>query len=55
VRRAQPLLALDPDFIEEDVAAVAEELLVVQVAKPGGRFSSAWSPAWSAPPRAAGP
>jgi hypothetical protein len=27
---AQPLLALDPDFGKEDVAAVAEELLVVQ-------------------------
>jgi hypothetical protein len=30
VRRSQPLLALDPDFIEQDVTAVAEELLVVQ-------------------------
>jgi hypothetical protein len=28
--RAQPLLALDADFGEQDVAAVAEELLVVQ-------------------------
>jgi len=28
-RRAQLLLALDPDFREEDVAAVAEKLLVV--------------------------
>jgi hypothetical protein len=27
---AQPLLALDPDLGKEDVAAVAEELLVVQ-------------------------
>lgn len=35
VRRAQPLLALDPNLIEKDVAAVAEELLVVQVVKPG--------------------
>jgi hypothetical protein len=30
--RAQPLLPLDPDFGKEDVAAVAEELLVVQCA-----------------------
>ncbi len=30
VRRAQPLLPFDPYFIEQDVAAVAEELLVVQ-------------------------
>lgn len=30
VRGAQLLLALDPDLIEQDVAAVAEELLVVQ-------------------------
>jgi hypothetical protein len=29
-RRPQPLLAFDPDFREKDVAAVAEELLVVQ-------------------------
>jgi hypothetical protein len=60
VRRAQPLLALDPDLIEEDVAAVAEELLVVQVVKPGVKAgakisSSSSRPAWSAPPRAAAP
>jgi hypothetical protein len=30
MRRAQPLLSLDPDFVEKDMAAVAEELLVVQ-------------------------
>jgi hypothetical protein len=30
VRIAQPLLALDPDFREQDVAAVAKKLLVVQ-------------------------
>jgi hypothetical protein len=29
--RPQPLLALDPDLGKEDVAAVAEELLVVQL------------------------
>ena len=29
-RRPQPLLPLDPDLGKEDVAAVAEELLVVQ-------------------------
>ena len=33
VRRAQPLLALDAYFIEQDMAAVAEELLVVQWAE----------------------
>src|SRR6185295_13514385 len=32
MRRPQPLLAFDPDFGEKDVAAVAEELLVVQLA-----------------------
>jgi len=32
-RGAQPLLALDPDLIEQDVAAVAEELLVVQAVR----------------------
>ena len=32
MRRAQPLLSLDPDLGEKDVAAVAEELLVVQLA-----------------------
>jgi hypothetical protein len=31
-RRPQPLLPLDPDLGKEDVAAVAEELLVVQFA-----------------------
>jgi len=36
MRIAQPLLALDPDFIEQDVAAVAEELLVVQFALAAG-------------------
>ena len=35
MRVAQPLLALDPDFIEQDMPAVAEELLVVQEVKPG--------------------
>ena len=30
MRRSQPLLAFDPDFGKKDVAAVAEELLVVQ-------------------------
>jgi hypothetical protein len=30
-RRPQPLLALDPDLGKEDVAAVAEKLLVVQL------------------------
>ena len=34
-RRAQPLLPLDPDLGKEDVAAVAEELLVVQFAGEG--------------------
>jgi hypothetical protein len=55
VRIAQPLLPLDPDFGEQDVAAVAEELLVVQA---GRRISSAWSQAWRQArrrPRAAGP
>jgi hypothetical protein len=33
MRGAQPLLALDANFIEQDVAAVAEELLVVQWAE----------------------
>jgi hypothetical protein len=50
MRIAQPLLALDPDFREQDVAAVAEELLVVQIAKPGGKtaggISSPWWSAW---------
>jgi hypothetical protein len=59
VRRAQPLLALDSDLIEEDVAAVTEELLVVQVVKPGvkpcAKISSFSPPAWSARPRASGP
>jgi len=31
---AQPLLPFDPNFVEQDVAAVAEELLVVQAGKP---------------------
>jgi hypothetical protein len=30
MRRVQPLLALDPDLGEEDVAAVAKKLRVVQ-------------------------
>jgi hypothetical protein len=51
MRRAQPLLALDPYLIEQDVAAVAEELLVVQTVK----VSSFSRPAWSARPRASGP
>jgi len=33
MRGAQPLLPLDADFVEQDVAAVAEELLVVQAEK----------------------
>jgi hypothetical protein len=33
MRCAQPLLPLDPDLVEQDVAAVAEELLVVQLAE----------------------
>ena len=52
VRCAQPLLALDADFLEQDVAAVAEELLVVQVEKVSVKFSSTSLPAWSARPRA---
>jgi len=48
---AQPLLALDPDLGKEDVAAVAEELLVVQCAeKPLGSRAllTLWRlPAWS--------
>jgi hypothetical protein len=58
VRGAQPLLALDPDLAEQDVAAVAEELLVVQAGKGGRKLSSAWGSwrlAWSPPPRASGP
>jgi hypothetical protein len=51
MRRAQPLLALDPYFIEQDVAAVAEELLVVQIVK----ISSILRPASTARPRASGP
>jgi hypothetical protein len=52
-RRPQPLLPLDPDLGKEDVAAVAEELLIVQ-------FSWAWSssprpPAWYWRASAAGP
>ena len=37
MRRAQLLLPLDPDLGEQDVAAVAEELLVVQ---PGPAYST---------------
>jgi hypothetical protein len=48
-RVAQPLLALDPDFGEQDVPAVAEELLVVQE-----EISSTFRPAWSARSTAAG-
>ena len=69
MRRAQPLLPLDPDFVEQDVAAVAEELLVVQWAENlDSRFrgndefaltqrllSSFLRPAWSARPGASGP
>jgi hypothetical protein len=51
VRRTQPLLALDAYFIEQDVAAVAKELLVVQAVK----ISSISRPAWTARPRASGP
>jgi hypothetical protein len=40
-RRAQPLLALDPDFGKKDVAAVAEELLVVQLAGVAAGFVAA--------------
>jgi hypothetical protein len=39
--RAQPLLPLDPDFGKEDVAAVAEELLVVQLAGVAAGFVAA--------------
>jgi hypothetical protein len=46
----QPLLPLDPDFREEDVAAVAEELLVVQAVQ----VSSVSRPVWSARPTAPG-
>jgi len=46
---AQPLLALDPDFGEQDVPAVAKELLVVQE-----EISSTFRPAWSARSTAAG-
>ena len=38
---AQPLLALDPDLGKEDVAAVAEELLVVQFAGVAAGFVAA--------------
>ena len=51
MRVAQPLLALDADLGEQDVAAVAEELLVVQAgsvgADAGGRISSISPQAWS--------
>jgi hypothetical protein len=40
-RCAKPLLAFDPDFREKDVAAVAEELLVVQFAGVGAGFVAA--------------
>jgi hypothetical protein len=40
VRRPQPLLPFDPDLVEQDVAAVAEELLVVQWLK-------TWIPAFA--------
>ena len=40
VCRAQPLLPFDPDLGKKDVAAVAEELLVVQLAEPAGLFSA---------------
>ena len=55
MRGAQPLLSFDPYFIEQDVAAVAEELLVVQVAKASGKISSPLRRAWSARPKARGP
>jgi hypothetical protein len=54
VRSAQPLLAFDADFGEQDVAAVAEELLVVQVVKVSRKISSLSRRAWSARSRAAG-
>jgi hypothetical protein len=38
---AQPLLPLDPDLGKEDVAAVAEELLVVQLAGVAAGFVAA--------------
>jgi hypothetical protein len=38
---AQPLLPLDPDLGKEDVAAVAEELLVVQFAGVAAGFVAA--------------
>jgi hypothetical protein len=40
-RSAQPLLPLDPDLGKEDVAAVAEELLVVQLAGVAAGFVAA--------------
>ena len=54
VRRAQPLLPLDSYFVEQDVAAVAEELLVVQVENVNEKVSSFSRPAWSVRPRAPG-
>ena len=51
VRRAQALLSLDPDFRQQDVPAVAEELLVVQRANSTSESPRAWLP----PPRAPGP
>ena len=50
-RRTQPLLPLDPDFGQKDVAAVAEELLVLQfdglilfsaTGGGGGVFTTGW-------------
>ena len=55
MRRAQPLLPFDPYFIEQDVAAVAEELLVVQVVKASRKISSPLRRAWSARPKARDP
>ena len=58
-RRAQSFLPLDAEFLEEDVPGVAEELLVVQAAKPGvapcAKLSSPSPPAWSARPTASAP
>jgi hypothetical protein len=39
-RRTQSLLPLDADFGEQDVAAVAEELLVVQLVAAAGLLSA---------------
>jgi hypothetical protein len=55
VRRAQPFLPFDPYFVEQDVATVAEELLVVQVVNVSEKINSPSPPAWFARPKAPGP